>query len=193
MRPESGPPHGAFSTLPYDFGIVVKSFDVSADYVKRNLVHSNQHLDVSQEEGGQVRQSAPQDLQQASGAAIDDNISARRFSRRSDEIETHASNYAACAQDTTLSVTLEEGVLHDVQGRVGLIVASNQFQFDGPPPQHGAIFCAGWLVTGAGYLALGNSTTFYQCRLGEHFNLYDEPVASQCEPVVLEIVELTTC
>ncbi|GME95868.1 unnamed protein product [Ambrosiozyma monospora] len=41
-------------------------------------------------------------------------------------------------------VTLKDGILTDSAGRIGSIVANQQFQFDGPPPQAGYIYASGW-------------------------------------------------
>lgn len=99
----------------------------------------------------------------------------------------------ACATNTTLQMQLEDGILRDSNNRIGSIVGGRQFQFDGPSPQYGAIFAAGWSITEKGQLALGNSTKFYQCASGEFYNLYDEPIAFQCNPVTLDVVELIDC
>ena len=100
--------------------------------------------------------------------------------------------YQACATNGTLSMNLHNGILTDSKGRIGSIVANQQFQFDGPPPQAGAIYAAGWSIKD-GKLAIGNSTTFYQCLSGNFYNLYAEHIGSKCEPVELDIVELVDC
>ncbi|KAK6881600.1 putative cell wall mannoprotein PIR32 [Candida tropicalis] len=99
----------------------------------------------------------------------------------------------ACYTNATLRMTLNNGILRDSDNRIGCIVSGHQFQFDGPTPQHGAIFAAGWSVTKEGQLALGDSTKFYQCASGNFYNLYDEPIAFQCHPVTLDVVELIEC
>jgi hypothetical protein len=99
----------------------------------------------------------------------------------------------ACYANTTLAMTIAKSILTDAKGRIGAIVANRQFQFDGPPPQAGTIYAAGWSVTSDGYLALGNSTTFYQCLSGDFYNLYDEKIGGQCHPVNLSIVHLVKC
>lgn len=99
----------------------------------------------------------------------------------------------SCKSSTSLAMTLKDSMLTDSKGRVGAIVANRQFQFDGPPPQAGSIYAAGWSITSDGKLALGDSDVFYQCKSGDFYNLYDENVAAQCEPVYLSIVELVTC
>ncbi|GME76104.1 unnamed protein product [Ambrosiozyma monospora] len=99
----------------------------------------------------------------------------------------------ACYSREALSMTLSGGILLDGSGRVGSIVANRQFQFDGPPPQAGAIYAAGWSVTHDGKLAIGNTTTFYQCLSGNFYNLYDETLGEHCQPVYLNIVDLIKC
>ena len=90
-------------------------------------------------------------------------------------------------------MTLHNGILTDSKGRIGSIVANQQFQFDGPPPQAGAIYAAGWSISPEGKLAIGNSTTFYQCLSGNFYNLYANEIGSKCEPVELDVVELVNC
>ncbi|KAK6461129.1 hypothetical protein DFJ63DRAFT_216622 [Scheffersomyces coipomensis] len=99
----------------------------------------------------------------------------------------------ACLTPNSLAMTLNGSILTDSHGRVGSIVANRQFQFDGPPPQAGAIYAAGWSVTSDGFLALGDSDVFYQCLSGDFYNLYDENVAAQCEPVKLSVIDLVAC
>lgn len=100
---------------------------------------------------------------------------------------------SACLTDNSLSMTLSNSVLTDSKGRIGAIVANRQFQFDGPPPQAGSIYAAGWSITSDGYLALGNQTEFYQCKSGDFYNLYDENNAAQCSGVKLSIIDLVLC
>ncbi|ODQ81314.1 hypothetical protein BABINDRAFT_179808 [Babjeviella inositovora NRRL Y-12698] len=98
-----------------------------------------------------------------------------------------------CLTDSSLAITLKGGIINDKHGRVGAIVANRQFQFDGPPPQAGSIYAAGWSITTDGLLALGDSTTFYQCLSGSFYNLYDESIGTQCIPINLEVVNLISC
>ena len=98
-----------------------------------------------------------------------------------------------CKTDNILTLKLENGVLTDHAGRIGSIVANRQFQFDGPPPQAGAIYAAGWSITPDGYLALGDSDIFYQCLSGNFYNLYDESIGGQCSQIHLQITNLITC
>jgi hypothetical protein len=91
---------------------------------------------------------------------------------------------AECGGSDTLVSTLSGGVLKDAQGRTGYIASNYQFQYDGPP-QAGAIYTAGFSVCADGSIALGPSTTFYQCRSGDFSNLYDRNWAPQCSPINL--------
>ncbi|EDO18521.1 hypothetical protein Kpol_2001p22 [Vanderwaltozyma polyspora DSM 70294] len=99
----------------------------------------------------------------------------------------------SCKSDTTLALLLKDGILTDAKGRIGSIVANRQFQFDGPPPQAGAIYAAGWSISSDGYLALGNSDVFYQCLSGNFYNLYDQSIGAQCTPVHLQAIDLVNC
>ncbi|KGK37394.1 hypothetical protein JL09_g3429 [Pichia kudriavzevii] len=99
----------------------------------------------------------------------------------------------SCKNPDALSMVLNKGILTDSKGRIGSIVANQQFQFDGPPPQAGAIYAAGWSVTADGNLAIGEKDIFYQCLSGNFYNLYDEHIGSQCEEVYLKVVDLVDC
>jgi len=98
----------------------------------------------------------------------------------------------ACASNSTLALTLTNGVLTDAKGRTGYIAANYQFQFDAPP-QAGAIFTSGFSVCGNGSLALGASNVFYQCLSGSFYNLYDRHWAAQCSPVTINTLMLKQC
>ncbi|CAI4044377.1 hypothetical protein SUVZ_10G0480 [Saccharomyces uvarum] len=100
---------------------------------------------------------------------------------------------SSCKNSGTLELVLKDGVLTDAKGRIGSIVSNRQFQFDGPPPQAGAIYAAGWSITEDGYLAIGDNDVFYQCLSGNFYNLYDENVAEQCSAIHLEAVSLVDC
>ena len=104
-----------------------------------------------------------------------------------------APDAVSCEAAGTLRMRLVDGVLYDSHGRIGSIVANHQFQFDGPPPQAGAIYAKGWSITPTGFLALGDSDLFYQCLSGDFYNLYDESIGGQCRPVHLEVVNLVNC
>merc|ERR1712093_287458 len=95
---------------------------------------------------------------------------------------------STCGQANLLTAKLADGVLTDAQGRIGSIVANYQFQFDGPPPQAGALYTAGFSVCQNGTLAIGGSAVFYACKSGEFSNLYDRAWAAQCEPVFLNVL-----
>ena len=99
----------------------------------------------------------------------------------------------SCKVDGTLEMSIKDGILTDGKGRVGSIVANRQFQFDGPPPQAGALYAAGWSITPDGNLALGDQDVFYQCLSGDFYNLYDESIATQCHPVHLQAIDLVSC
>lgn len=99
----------------------------------------------------------------------------------------------ACKSSGTLTITLQGGVLIDSSGRIGSIVANRQFQFDGPPPQAGAIYAGGWSITKHGTLAIGDNDVFYQCLSGTFYNLYDQSIGGQCNPVHLQTVGLVDC
>lgn len=99
----------------------------------------------------------------------------------------------SCKVPGTLALTLHDGVLRDSFGRIGSIVANRQFQFDGPPPQAGAIYAGGWSITPQGKLALGNSDNFYQCLSGDFYNLYDSVIGGQCQRVKLSLIRLVDC
>ena len=99
----------------------------------------------------------------------------------------------SCKNNGTLSMTLKKGILVDGKGRIGSIVANRQFQFDGPPPQAGAIYAAGWSMTPEGNLAIGDNDVFYQCLSGNFYNLYDEHIGTQCTPVHLSAIDLIDC
>lgn len=99
----------------------------------------------------------------------------------------------ACKNPGTLAITLQGGILTDSLGRIGSIVANRQFQFDGPPPQAGTIYAGGWSITRHGTLAIGDNDVFYQCLSGTFYNLYDQSIGGQCNPVHLQAVGLVDC
>ncbi|CAL9736212.1 cell wall protein Pir5p [Monosporozyma servazzii] len=116
-------------------------------------------------------------------------------------IEVYAENCNAlpidipniCKTDGILQLNLQNGVLTDHSGRIGSIVSNRQFQFDGPPPQAGAIYAGGWSITPEGHLALGDQDTFYQCLSGNFYNLYDRSIGAQCSTIRLQITNLVVC
>ena len=99
----------------------------------------------------------------------------------------------SCKSDGTLELVIKGGVLTDAKGRIGSIVSNRQFQFDGPPPQAGAIYAKGWSISPEGNLALGSSDVFYQCLSGNFYNLYDQDIGHQCSPVHLAAIDLVNC
>lgn len=114
-----------------------------------------------------------------------------------------------CVASDSLTISIENGQLRDSQGRVGAIVANQQFQFDGPPPQAGTIYAAGWAFVPASYagygekqsdtidygykLALGNQTTFYKCLSGDFYNLYAASIGGQCSAIEIFVLEVVDC
>jgi len=88
-----------------------------------------------------------------------------------------------------LNVTLSKGVLTDSNGRIGGVVANQQFQFDGPPSQTGTIYNAGFSLCSNGSLALGGSAVWYQCLSAPIYNLYDKNIGPQCNAVLLNQVK----
>ena len=97
-----------------------------------------------------------------------------------------------CDTNGTLALSLDNGIISDSHGRTGYIASNYQFQFDSPP-QAGALLTAGFSVCGNHSLALGGSTTFYQCLSGDFSNLYNTNWAPQCSPVTLNTVTLVQC
>lgn len=89
---------------------------------------------------------------------------------------------AECGKNGILVLSLADGAVIDEQDRTGYIASNFQFQFDGPP-QAGALFTSGFSLCEDSTLALGETTTFYQCLSGDFYNLYDRDWAEQCEPV----------
>ncbi|KAL6932746.1 hypothetical protein ACO0OL_004237 [Hanseniaspora opuntiae] len=103
-------------------------------------------------------------------------------------------NDVSCQTNSTLSVTLDNGVLRDASGKIGSIVSSHQFQFNGPWPAEGTIFAKGWSITPENTLALGDNDIFYECLSGDgYYDLYNEFIGSQCIPIQLEVVTLVDC
>lgn len=95
---------------------------------------------------------------------------------------------STCGQTGILTLTLNNGMLTDNLGRTGYIAGANQqFQFD-KPVQAGGLYTSGFSVCGNGSIALGPTTTFYQCQSGSFYNLYYENVADQCSPVNIDII-----
>jgi hypothetical protein len=98
----------------------------------------------------------------------------------------------ACRTNSSLEISLNNGILTDSVGRTGYIAANYQFQFD-KPPQAGAIYTAGFSLCANGSLALGGSNVFWQCLSGSFYNLYDRDWAAQCSPITIETLTLISC
>merc|ERR1712070_577911 len=90
-------------------------------------------------------------------------------------------------QDKVLTMTLQDGVLKDDEGRTGYIASNNQFQFDAPP-QANALETSGFSICSNGSLALDGTAIWYQCLSGDFYNLYDENDAAQCSPVYINAI-----
>jgi hypothetical protein len=103
-------------------------------------------------------------------------------------VTTPAKRSLDARQAKVLTITLDNGVLTDDQGRTGYIAANNQFQFD-KPAQTGAIYTSGFSVCSNGTLAIGSSAIFYQCLSGDFYNLYDESTGNQCSPIYINILK----
>ncbi|KAI1801965.1 hypothetical protein F4811DRAFT_531495 [Daldinia bambusicola] len=89
---------------------------------------------------------------------------------------------AECGSDGFLVLTLKDGSTFDAKDRTGYIASNYQFQFDAPA-QAGALYTSGFSLCENNILALGDSKTFYRCRSGNFYNLYDRDWAPQCSPV----------
>jgi len=149
---------------------------------------------VNQIGDGQIQQ---QTSQSPTTASIASQINDGQVQQQTDSAEADDDSDStipkSCLTENSLSMQLNASVLTDSKGRIGAIVANRQFQFDGPPPQAGSIYAAGWSVTQNGLLALGDQTIFYQCHSGDFYNLYDESIAEQCSAVHLAVVDLVEC
>ncbi|AJR71351.1 Hsp150p [Saccharomyces cerevisiae YJM1447] len=147
---------------------------------------------VSQITDGQVQ--ATTKTTQAASQVSDGQVQATTATSASAAAtSTDPVDAVSCKTSGTLEMNLKGGILTDGKGRIGSIVANRQFQFDGPPPQAGAIYAAGWSITPDGNLAIGDNDIFYQCLSGTFYNLYDEHIGSQCTPVHLEAIDLIDC
>ncbi|CAI4907314.1 AVN_HP_G0126370.mRNA.1.CDS.1 [Saccharomyces cerevisiae] len=176
------------------FGIAVQA--ITSSKAKRDV--------ISQIGDGQIQatSAAATDSQVQASSTATPTSSEKISSSASKTSSTNATSSScatpslkdsSCKNSGTLELILKDGVLTDAKGRIGSIVANRQFQFDGPPPQAGAIYAAGWSITEDGYLALGDSDVFYQCLSGNFYNLYDQNVAEQCSAIHLEAVSLVDC
>ncbi|KFY13854.1 hypothetical protein V491_06239, partial [Pseudogymnoascus sp. VKM F-3775] len=94
---------------------------------------------------------------------------------------------AQCGSNGSLLATLKDSILTDAKGRIGSIVSNHQFQFDPAPGQVNALATSGFAICD-NKLALRGSTNFFQCRSGDFFNLYDQSIGLQCEPITIDII-----
>ncbi|EXJ56326.1 uncharacterized protein A1O5_12593 [Cladophialophora psammophila CBS 110553] len=160
----------------------------------------------------QASSSTPASLN--SGSTISAASPSLSISSSSDPTQSQTLSMVSCLTNSTLRLTLINSNLYDAFNRTGYIASNYQFQFDGPP-QSGAIYTSGWSICpvtnttsssgpqgggnvdngedGIRTLALGGTTTFWQCLSGDFYNLYTENWAAQCSPVELRIVRLVDC
>lgn len=173
---------------------------VQAAKTTTTLVAKTTKAAVSQIGDGQV-QAATKTTKAAASQISDGQVQAATKSAAAQDKDgqvtsddaTDPVTAVSCRVDGTLALNLKDGILTDSKGRIGSIVANRQFQFDGPPPQAGAIYAAGWSITPEGNLALGDDDIFYQCLSGDFYNLYDESIGAQCHPVYLQAIDLISC
>ncbi|WPK23684.1 hypothetical protein PUMCH_000926 [Australozyma saopauloensis] len=223
LKPDSLPPPGSHASLPFKFGLIPNPYkSVEEFYLVPSTVGGIEAagavVDSPELGGGDTsitEQNTQKDLLNDEVAATSEEDSGNIFVssyglhsphgglvQKRDKVE--ASDNAAveavgalvpvaCTTDTVLQLSLKDGILRLEGDRIGSIVSNHQFQFDGPTPQHGAIYAAGWLVTPNGVLSLGGSTLFYQCTSGDFYKLYDELIGAQCSPVQLDVIELVAC
>lgn len=98
---------------------------------------------------------------------------------------------ANCAAPDALTIELKNGVLTDSEGRIGSIVANYQFQFDGPPPQAGALVTDGYSICGNNSLATKGRAVWYQCSDLTRTSIYGPdltPVGNACYQVYYEVL-----
>lgn len=214
-KPSQEPSKGSYDSLPFAFGLVVTPYlvDHHGNYLEPGYTsvvreytttHYKTHVTaapkptraapVHQIADGQVQKKPQAGFVTPTGLYEGLKWNKKRLEDDCDDEDFVSPVYAvACKQEPILELSLEDSILRDTQNRIGSIVGSRQFQFDGPVPQHGALYAAGWAISTKGYLELGGSSRFYQCASGEFHNLYDRSIGLQCAPVVLEVVELIDC
>lgn len=222
LKPESTPLPGSYSSLPFKFGLIPSpyanrkendmvmsksSIEVGADYEASRLAGADvsvagaemQPADYTNESENSKRQlgeTGPASDSKSHSLHNKNLILKRDVDEETAEVKAQLLNSVvpvACVSESVLLLTLKDGIIRLAGDRIGSIVSSHQFQFDGPTPQHGALYAAGWLVTAEGVLALGDSTLFYRCTSGEFYKLYNKFIGSQCKPVQLEVIELIVC
>ncbi|GMG39458.1 unnamed protein product [Ambrosiozyma monospora] len=97
---------------------------------------------------------------------------------------------SSCASESSARFTITDGIIYDDQGRLGAIVSNSQFQFDGPPPQAGAIYAGGFSVTDDYFLALGDDDTgFFGCPQDDTYKIYYGSPYNTCVPVYVKVYE----
>lgn len=160
---------------------------------------------VSQISDGQIQATTVDAASQISDGQV--QASTSTSSASSDDSDSEFGT--TCVTSDAVTIVLTDGELRDAKGRVGAIVANRQFQFDGPPPQAGTIYAAGWSFVPASYaglgeddsdttvsgykLALGDQTTFYKCLSGDFYNLYDASIGGQCSAVEIFVLKAEEC
>lgn len=220
LKPTVESPRGSYSSLHFNFGIIVNPVNleslgeavepetVSAAPLKEASIGSSGKKSssvIDMEAGSNSRN------QSSSNTTDSTNEDSHGLNSRHGQVSIEKRHVAAsqaiasthdikpvlvpvsCVSDTVLKLTLEDGILRLTGNRIGSIVSNHQFQFDGPVPQNGALYAAGWLVTPEGLLCLGDQTVFYQCTSGDFYKLFDESIGSQCSPVQLDVIELISC
>ena len=166
---------------------------------------------INQISDGQVQQHTSTATANVASQVSDGQVQATGSSSSSSSANSDSNSIfgETCIASDALTISLEDGELRDSKGRVGAIVANRQFQFDGPPPQAGTIYAAGWSFVPASYvgegekssdtidsgykLALGNQTTFFKCLSGDFYNLYDASIGGQCSAIEIFVLEAVLC
>ncbi|CAI4061324.1 hypothetical protein N7582_001865 [Saccharomyces uvarum] len=174
------------------FGIAVQAVSSSAN-AKRDVISQIGDGQVQATQASSAASSVATTTAATTSSVKSSSSAASKTSSSASCAATPSLKDSSCKNSGTLELVLKDGVLTDAKGRIGSIVANRQFQFDGPPPQAGAIYAAGWSITEDGYLAIGDNDVFYQCLSGNFYNLYDENVAEQCSAIHLEAVSLVDC
>lgn len=220
LKPTAASLKGSYSSLPFRFGIIANPFNLEkVGEVMRSEAapaipmtdSSVAPLDTSTYSVLETEDADNIEAESINSASVSNYVDTHELNSRHGEFSLEKRRAAApeestvssnnlpvlvpvsCSSETVLQLTLEDGILRLTGDRIGSIVSNHQFQFDGPVPQHGAIYAAGWLVTSDGLLSLGNQTVFYQCTSGDFYKLFNESIGSQCSPVQLDVIELISC
>ncbi|CDR40178.1 CYFA0S04e05270g1_1 [Cyberlindnera fabianii] len=179
LTPNAPPPSGALTVLTSSFGIAVSKITDEAELSSISAYEST--VTLSSEEASSTEFSSSSEEPSSSSSEVAEATESPDLSKYLTVVSAKS--------DAALSLTLNDTVLVDSAGRIGSIVANRQFQFDGPPPQAGAIIAAGWSITQNGTLALGESDVFFQCLSGNFYNLYDQSLGEHCNAIRLQAVE----